>query len=239
MLELVDFVMSTFRFEYRLDLATRPEKRIGADELWDKAEAGLRGALEARALTYGVDEGGGAFYGPKIDCKFRDVIGREWQGATIQLDFVLPERFRLEYIGRDNAPHRPAMIHRAIFGTFERFIGGLVEHFAGAFPAWLAPVQVRVLPVTEAHRDAAALAAGRLREAGLRVELDDRNETLRYRIRDGELQKVPYFAVVGAREAAQEAVAVRRRGATDKQVVMPGEEFIGRVRREVDARAVE
>ncbi|MGH7544614.1 MAG: threonine--tRNA ligase, partial [Gemmatimonadota bacterium] len=216
MLELVDFVMSAFRFEYRLDLATRPEKRIGAEELWDKAEAGLRGALQARGLTFALDEGGGAFYGPKIDCKFRDVLGREWQGATIQLDFVLPERFGLEYIGPDNAPHRPAMIHRAIFGTMERFIGGLIEHFAGAFPVWLAPVQIRVLPVTEAHADAAALVAGRLREAGLRVELDDRNETLKYRVREGELQKVPYLAVVGEREAGKGTVAVRRRGAAEK-----------------------
>ena len=239
MLELVDFVMATFRFDYRLDLSTRPEKRIGADELWDKAEAGLRGALEARGLTYAVDEGGGAFYGPKIDCKFRDVIGREWQGATIQLDFVLPERFGLEYIGPDNAPHRPAMIHRAIFGTMERFIGGLIEHFAGAFPLWLAPVQVRVLPVTEAQAEAAGTVAGRLREAGLRAELDDRNETLSYRIRDGELQKVPYLAVVGGREAEAGTVAVRKRGATEKQVVLPIEAFVEQLRGEVAGRTLD
>lgn len=237
MLDLADFVMSTFRFEYRLDLATRPEKRIGSDELWERAEAALKGALERWNLTYAVDEGGGAFYGPKIDCKFRDVIGREWQGATIQLDFVLPERFGLAYIGPDNAPHRPAMIHRAIFGTFERFIGGLIEHFAGAFPVWLAPVQVRVLPVTEAHRDAAAGVAGLLKSAGLRAELDDRNETLRYRVRDGELHKVPYLAVVGEREASQGTVAVRRRGALDKQVVMTIEEFLARVRKEAAERS--
>ncbi len=239
MLDLVDLVMSTFKFEYRLDLSTRPAKRIGADELWDRAEAALKGALDARTLAYSVDEGGGAFYGPKIDCKFRDVLGREWQGATIQLDFVLPERFDLTYIGPDNKPHRPAMIHRAIFGTFERFIGGLIEHFAGAFPVWLAPVQVRVLPVTEAHAAAAEAVAERLRRAGLRVEVDDRNETLRYRVRDSEIQKVPYLAVVGDREAAQGTVAVRRRGAIEKQVVMPVEDFLVRLQREVAERTVD
>jgi threonyl-tRNA synthetase len=238
MLDLVDHVMRTFGLEYRLDLSTRPEKRIGREELWDRAEAALRAALEGRGLAYAVDEGGGAFYGPKIDCKFRDAIGREWQGATIQLDFVLPERFDLVYIGPDNRAHRPAMIHRAIYGTMERFIGGLLEHFAGAFPVWLAPVQVRVLPVTEAQREAAAAVADRLRAAGLRVELDDRNETLRYRIRDGELQKIPYLAVVGAREAAEGTVAVRRRGAAEKQVVRPVEAFLEEVRREVETRAL-
>ncbi|MBI4513922.1 MAG: threonine--tRNA ligase [Gemmatimonadetes bacterium] len=237
MLDLVDHVMTTFGFEYRLALSTRPAKRIGSEDLWDAAETALRRALERRTLAYALDEGGGAFYGAKIDCKFHDAIGREWQGATIQLDFVLPERFGLAYIGPDNAPHRPAMIHRAIFGTLERFIGGLIEHFAGAFPVWLAPVQVRLLPVKEGHRAAAADLAARLRAAGFRVELDDRNETVSYRVRDGEVLKIPYILVIGEREASAGTVAVRRRGAEEKQIVMPVEAFMVQLRREVAERS--
>jgi threonyl-tRNA synthetase len=185
-----------------------------------------------------VDEGGGAFYGPKIDIKFKDAIGREWQGATIQLDFNLPERFELEYIGPDNKPHRPVMIHRAIFGTLERFTGFLIEHFAGAFPVWLAPEQVRVLPITDAQTDGAAGIVDRLREAGVTAELDVRSDTLNYRVRDGELNKVPYLLVVGGRELESGTVAVRARGAEKKQVVMSVDEFIARVREEIDTRAL-
>jgi len=236
MLDLVHHVYTTFGLEYRLDFATRPQKRIGADEVWDQAEGALRAAMERRGLTYAVDEGGGAFYGPKIDVKFLDAIGREWQGATIQLDFVLPERFELAYIGADNQKHRPVMIHRAIYGSFERFVGVLIEHFAGAFPVWLAPVQVRVLPVAEELDAEAEAVAVALRASRLRVEVDNRSETLSYRIRDGELQKVPYLAVVGKREAEAGTVAVRRRGAEKKQVVMPLEEFVERVAGEDRAR---
>jgi threonyl-tRNA synthetase len=237
-IDLVDEVMGTLGLEYRLDFSTRPEKRIGADAVWDKAEADLRQALDRVGRPYGVDEGGGAFYGPKIDIKFKDAIGREWQGATIQLDFNLPERFQLEYIGPDNKPHRPVMIHRAIFGTLERFTGFLIEHFAGAFPVWLAPDQVRVLPVTDEHAEGAAAIVETLEEAGLAAELDARSDTLNYRIRDGELNKVPYLLVVGGRELESGTVAVRARGAEKKQVVMPVAEFIERVRGEIDSRAL-
>jgi threonyl-tRNA synthetase len=238
MLDLVDFIYGTFGLRYRLDFSTRPQKRIGSDENWDQAEDALRAAIERRGLTYSVDQGGGAFYGPKIDVKFLDAIGREWQGSTIQLDFVLPERFDLNYIGADNQKHRPAMIHRAIFGTFERFVGGLIEHFNGAFPVWLSPVQVRVLPLSDELTEAARPVHQALRDRELRAELDDRSETLSYRIRDGELQKVPYLAVVGKREADAGTVAVRKRGAEKKQVVMPLSEFVEQVAEENRTRVV-
>ena len=237
-IDLVDEVMGTLGLEYRLDFSTRPDKRIGADEVWDRAEADLKRALDRLGRPYGVDVGGGAFYGPKIDIKFKDAIGREWQGATIQLDFNLPERFELEYIGPDNKPHRPVMIHRAIFGTLERFTGFLIEHFAGAFPVWLAPEQVRVLPITDDHAAGAAAVAERLREAGLAAELDVRSDTLNYRIRDGELNKVPYLLVVGERELESGTVAVRARGAEQKQVVMSVEDFVLKVSDQIRTRAL-
>ena len=238
MLDLVAYVYGTFGLEYRLDFSTRPAKRIGSDEAWDQAEEALRLAIERRDLTYAIDAGGGAFYGPKIDVKFLDAIGREWQGSTIQLDFVLPERFDLNYIGSDNKKHRPVMIHRAIFGTFERFVGVLIEHFAGVFPVWLAPVQVRLVPVTDDFTEAARAVEAKLREAGLRVELDDRAETVSYRIRDGELQKIPYLGVIGQREADAGTVAVRRRGVEKKQVITPVAEFVERVAEESRSRVL-
>jgi len=240
-LELVDTVMTTLGLDYRFDLSTRPDgdKRIGGDEVWDVAEGALRDALERGGLEYELDEGGGAFYGPKIDIKYKDAIGREWQGATIQLDFNLPERFELEYMGTDNKPHRPVMIHRAIFGTLERFTGVLIEHFAGAFPPWLAPVQVRVLPITDGHAAAAGGVRDRLAAEGLRVELDARSDTLGYRIRDGELQKIPYLLVVGDREIEAGTVAVRARGAERKQEVVPLGDFVSRIRHRVETRSLE
>ncbi len=186
-LDQVDrLVRETFGFELDFEVSTRPPERLGNDAIWDQAEAMLKRALERKEIPYRVDEGGGAFYGPKIDIKFRDAIGRLWQGPTIQLDFNLPERFQLEYTGSDNKPHRPAMIHRAIYGTLERFIGNLIEHFAGAFPVWLAPEQVRVIPISDAQADAARKLADRLKAAGVRAHVDDRGETLNYRIREGE-----------------------------------------------------
>jgi threonyl-tRNA synthetase len=239
LLDIVELVLGkTFGVEYRYDLATRPDKKLGSDAQWEVAERALEGALKRRGATFRLDQGGGAFYGPKIDIKFNDAIGREWQGATIQLDYALPERFQLEYTGADNRPHRTVMMHRAIYGTLERFIGFLIEHFAGAFPLWLSPEQVRVLPIADAQLDAARQVAGLLRRAGLRVHTDDRSETLNYKIRDGEVQKVPYLAVVGQREADAATVAVRVRGAGKKQVVMPAPEFVATLVEEVRTRSL-
>ena len=185
-----------------------------------------------------MDEGGGAFYGPKIDIKIRDAIGREWQGTTIQLDYQLPERFELEYVGADNKPHRPVMIHRAIYGTMERFFGMPIEHCAGAFPVWMSPEQVRVIPISDGQAEGAKHVHQRLVEAGIRSHLDDRNQTLNYRVRDGEMMKVPYMAVVGQREADAGAVAVRVRGAGKKQEVVAVEDFIERVQTQIRERSL-
>ncbi|CAN5885860.1 threonine--tRNA ligase [soil metagenome] len=238
-LDQVDrLVRLTFGFELDFEVSTRPEERLGSDEVWDRAEAVLTQALDRKGIAYRMDEGGGAFYGPKIDIKFRDAIGRVWQGPTIQLDFNLPERFELEYTGPDNRPHRPVMIHRAIYGTLERFTGNLIEHFAGAFPVWLAPEQVRVIPISDAQAGAARDLAKRLKAAGLRAHVDDRTETLNYRIREGEMQKVPYMAVVGQREAESDSLALRVRGAGKKQEVLPVAAFLDRIREEVRTRAL-
>jgi len=232
-LDQVDrLVRRAFDFPLSYEVSTRPEDRLGSDEVWDRAEAVLKSALERKGIPYDIDAGGGAFYGPKIDIKFRDAIGRTWQGPTIQLDFNMPERFELEYIGPDNRPHRPVMIHRAIYGTLERFIGTLIEHFAGAFPVWLAPEQVRVLPITDEFAGYAAELVDDLRRAGLRAHLDARSETLNYRIRDAETQKVPFMAIVGKREAEEGTVAVRRRGAGKKQETMSRGDFLAAVREE-------
>jgi len=240
MLDLTDLVLRrTFGFEYRIDLATRPESKMGDDEAWDVAEKALERALDRRGVTYGIDEGGGAFYGPKIDIKLKDAIGREWQGTTIQLDYQLPERFELEYAGSDNRPHRPVMIHRAILGTLERFVGCLIEQFVGAFPVWISPEQVRVIPIAEDQAEQARAVHHRLRAAGIRSSVDDRNDTLNYRIRDGEVMKVPYLAVVGKREVDDGTVAVRVRGAKKKQEVMPVEAFLERVQEKIRTRALQ
>jgi threonyl-tRNA synthetase len=238
-LDQVDrLVRKTFGFELDFEISTRPEERLGGDEVWDRAEAVLQRALERKGIAFQIDAGGGAFYGPKIDIKFRDAIGRLWQGPTIQLDFNLPERFELEYTGADNKPHRPVMIHRAIYGTLERFTGTLIEHFAGAFPVWLAPEQVRVIPISDAQTGAARALAARLKAAGLRVHVDDGNETLNYRIREGEMQKVPYMAVIGQREAEGESLALRVRGTGKKQEVMGLDAFLARVTEEVRSRSL-
>src|SRR5256712_792712 len=239
LLDIVELVLGkTFGLSYRLDLATRPAKKLGDDAAWDQAEQGLEQALKRRGITYRVDQGGGAFYGPQIDVKFNDAIGREWQGATIQLDYELPERFQLEYAGADNRPHRPVMIHRAIYGTLERFCGFLIEHFAGAFPLWLSPEQVRVLPIADAQAPGARPLHDRRRAPSIRSALNERSETLNYKIRDGETHEVPYMAVVGAREAEAGSVAVRGRGAGKKQVVLPLEEFVERLQEEVRTRSL-
>src|SRR6266550_960741 len=239
LLDIVELVMGkTFGLQYRLDLATRPDKKLGTDAMWEIAERALEQALKRRGITYRLDQGGGAFYGPKIDVKFNDAIGREWQGATIQLDYELPERFKLEYIGNDNKPHRTVMMHRAIFGTLERFVGFLIEHFAGAFPLWLSPVQVRVLPIADGQMDAARTVHDTLRQAGIRSALDERSETLINKTRAAETHKVPYMAVVGQREAEAKSVAVRGRGAGNKQVVIPVAEFVQKLKEEVHTRSL-
>ena len=239
--KLTQFILKyyeTFGLKATLKFATRPEQRIGTDQMWDEAERSLRHALEATGLPYELKAGDGAFYGPKIDFDVEDAIGRKWQLGTIQLDYSNPERFDLKYVGEDNAEHRPVIIHRAVSGSFERFIAILIEHFAGAFPLWLSPEQVRVLPISDAQTDAARAISQRLRDAGLRAHLDDRHDTLNYRIRDAELGKVPYMAIVGQREAEGGTVAVRRRGDGNKQEVISVDEFATRLQQEVRTRAL-
>jgi threonyl-tRNA synthetase len=238
---LMDFILEyyrTFGLEASLKFATRPEQRIGSDEMWDRAEAALREALEATGMAYELKEGDGAFYGPKIDFDVTDSIGRQWQLGTIQLDYAAPERFDLSYVGEDNHHHRPVVIHRAVSGSFERFIAILIEHFGGAFPVWLAPVQVVVLPISDEQLESARALAGQLRAAGLRAEVDERGETLNYKIREAETGKVPFMAVVGGREAEAGTAAVRVRGAGRKQVILPREEFVARVRALADERSL-
>jgi threonyl-tRNA synthetase len=198
-----------------MKLSTRPPEFLGAIETWNHAERELKRALDAVGEKYTINEGDGAFYGPKIDFDVTDAIGRKWQCATIQLDYQMPERFDLKYIGADNTEHRPVVIHRAIFGSFERFIALLIEHFAGAWPLWLAPVQAVVLPISDRHLEYARQVTGQLQAAGLRAELDERQEKIGYKIREAQLQKVPYMLVTGDREAAEGTVSVRSRSAGD------------------------
>jgi threonyl-tRNA synthetase len=207
-----------FGFEPRLELSTRPQQRIGSDEMWDRAEAALAGALGALGLEYQLNPGDGAFYGPKIDLHMTDSIGRSWQLGTVQLDYAMPERFDMVYTGADNAEHRPAMIHRALLGSFERFIGILTEHYAGEFPLWLAPVQAIVLPVSERFNEYGATVSRALREQGARVELDERNESTGRKIRDAELRKIPFMLVVGEREQRDQTVSVREHRAGEEGV---------------------
>lgn len=208
---LVRDLMGLFGFDYRIVISTRPEKSIGSDEDWDRATNALIGAVATAGLSYTVNEGDGAFYGPKIDVKVTDAIGREWQLSTIQVDFTLPDRFDLVYIGQDGERHRPVMVHRAILGSLERFIGVLTEHFAGAFPTWIVPVQARLLTVTDAQNDFAQGARETLAAAGLRVEADTRNEKLGYKVREAQLEKIPYILVVGDKEVEAGGVNVRLR----------------------------
>jgi threonyl-tRNA synthetase len=238
LVDLVHEMLTTFGYPYAIELSTRPENALGSVEQWHEAEESLAAALRDRELPFEIDAGGGAFYGPKLDFKLIDAIGRKWQGPTVQLDFNLPERFKLEYVGEDNARHRPVMLHRVLVGSMERFVGGLIEHYAGAFPLWLAPEQVRVLPINDEVRGSASELDGALRAAKVRSRLDDRNETLNYRIRDGETMKVPYLAVVGPREASEGTVAVRRRGADVKQVIMPRDAFLKRLQDEIASRSL-
>ncbi|MEW5926602.1 MAG: threonine--tRNA ligase [Gemmatimonadota bacterium] len=239
---LMDFILGyyeTFGLAATLKFATRPEQRIGDDAMWDRAEGALKAALDATGRPYELKEGDGAFYGPKIDFDVTDSIGRAWQLGTIQLDYAAPERFDLTYVGEDNQPHRPVVIHRAVSGSFERFIAILIEHFAGAFPVWLAPVQVVVIPISDEQAASARELGARLRAQGIRAEVDDRNETLNYRIREAETQKVPYMAVVGGREVENGTAAVRIRGAGRKQTVLDRDAFAAQVLERIRSRSLE
>ncbi|HVF41203.1 MAG TPA: threonine--tRNA ligase [Gemmatimonadaceae bacterium] len=238
LLDLVHEMLETFGYPYTIELATRPEKALGSPETWRSAEQTLADVLSKRGQAYEIDAGGGAFYGPKLDFKLIDAIGRKWQGPTVQLDFNLPERFDLEYTGADNTPHRPIMLHRVLVGSMERFVGGLVEHYAGAFPLWLAPEQVRVIPIAEDFTEAATSVKNRLEACGARAHVDDRSETLNYRIREAETLKIPYMAVIGRREAESDSLALRVRGAGKKQEVMPVADFIALVEEQLRTRAL-
>ncbi len=238
---LMDFILghyAAFGLEAKIKFATRPEVRIGTDEMWDRAEHALESALKATGKPYELKAGDGAFYGPKIDFDVQDSLGRAWQLGTIQLDYAAPERFDLEYVGEDNTTHRPVVIHRAVSGSLERFMAILIEHFAGAFPVWLAPEQVRVLPISDDLAPVAQAVADRMRAAGIRAHLDARSDTLNYRIRDGEMMKVPYMAVVGKREAEAGTIAVRERGQGKKQEVVDVGAFIERVTGEIRSRSL-
>ncbi|MBO8126849.1 MAG: threonine--tRNA ligase [Firmicutes bacterium] len=237
-IDLIDYVYSTFGFNYHVELSTKPEKAMGSDEIWEMATESLESALKARGLPYQVNEGDGAFYGPKIDFHLEDAIGRTWQCGTIQLDFLMPERFDLTYVGADNEKHRPVMIHRVVFGSIERFMAILVEHFAGAFPAWLAPVQVQVIPVGEKFNAYARKVASELEEAGVRTEVDDRDEKVSYKIREAQLQKIPYMLIVGEREEKSGTVSLRSRTNGD-QGSLSLAEFKDGVTKEIKKRALD
>ncbi len=234
---LIDEVYSLFGFKYHVELSTRPEDSMGSDEDWEIATEGLRGALDDLGVDYVVNEGDGAFYGPKIDFHLEDSIGRTWQCGTIQLDMQMPQRFDLEYTGADGEKHRPIMIHRVAFGSIERFIGILIEHFAGAFPTWLAPVQVKVLPISDKYMDYADQVFHTLEEAGIRAEIDTRAEKIGYKIREAQMNKIPYMLVVGAKEEEEKKVAVRSRFAGDEGQKDLGA-FISSVKEEIAKRAI-
>ena len=214
-MDLFNVVYSTFGLSYHAELSTKPEKAMGSDEVWEVATSALQQALDERGMPYKINEGDGAFYGPKIDFHLKDSIGRTWQCGTIQLDMLMPERFDLTYVGEDGQRHRPVMIHRVAFGSMERFIGILIEHYAGAFPVWIAPLQVKILPITDRNMEYAQTLANKLREADIRVEVDERSEKIGYKIREAQMEKVPYMLVLGDKEAEAGMVAVRVRGQGD------------------------
>jgi len=232
-IDLADYVYKIFGFDYHVELSTRPENSMGPDELWEKATSALRNALEKKGFDYKVNEGDGAFYGPKIDFHLKDSIGRTWQCGTIQLDFMMPERFDLAYIGADGEKHRPVMIHRTIFGSLERFIGILIEHYAGAFPVWLSPVQVKVIPVSQKFLDYGLKVKRELEDQDIRVELDERNEKVGYKIREAQLQKIPYMLIVGEKEEAEGLVSVRTREEGDVGT-RTLQEFVLEIKKKID-----
>jgi len=228
-LDVIEEVLETFDLEPSVDLATRPEKSMGEDEIWEQAESQLESVLEASGFEYGIEAGDGAFYGPKIDFSFADALGRSWDGPTVQLDFMMPERFDLTYTGEDNAEHRPVMIHRALYGSYERFFMVLIEHFDGKFPLWLAPEQVRVLPISDRHEEYAREVAEKLGE--FRVEVEDRDWTIGRKIAEGHEDRVPYMLIVGDDEAEASTVSVRDRKEREENDV-PTEAFVEHLREE-------
>lgn len=233
---LIDTVYSLFGFKYHVELSTKPENSIGSDEDWELATNGLREALEEMQLPYVVNEGDGAFYGPKIDFHLEDSIGRTWQCGTIQLDFQLPQRFEAEYTGADGQKHRPIMIHRVVFGSIERFIGILIEHYAGKFPTWLAPQQVRLLPITDRNNDYCDALCEKLRAAGVRCAVDKRQEKTGFKVRAAQLEKVPYMLIIGDNEQAEGTVSVRRRDSQQNDV-MDANDFVAALAKEIAERA--
>ena len=237
-LDLAGYMMDAFGYEYQLSLATRPEKSLGTDEEWERSTEALRSALESRSLEYDVEEGGGVFYAPKIDLKLVDALGRGWQGPTIQVDLNLPKRFDVAYVGKDGHEHETVIVHRTVLGSMERFIGGLVEHYGGAFPTWLAPVQVAVLPISEAQLEYASSVESELKAAGFRVETDARDDKIGYKIREAQVQQVPYMLVVGRKEVESGAVAVRHRRKGDLGQ-MKLDEFLALISEEVASKTIE
>ena len=235
--QLIDEVYKVFGFKYTVELSTRPENSIGTDEMWALATEGLQGALDDLGVAYTINEGDGAFYGPKIDFHLMDCIGRTWQCGTIQLDMNLPERFDLTYVGEDGEKHRPVMIHRVVFGSIERFIGIITEHFAGAFPLWLAPVQARIMTITNRSDEAAKEVQSKLEKAGIRTEIDLRNEKINLKIRESQMQKIPYMIVLGDKEVEQGVVAVRSRK-EGSIGTMSVEDLIAKMQEEVDTKAL-
>lgn len=237
LIAFIDKFYSVFGFKYHMELSTRPENSMGSDEDWEVATNALKAALEENGYEYILNEGDGAFYGPKIDFHLEDCLGRTWQCGTIQLDFQMPERFDLTYVGQDGEKHRPVMIHRVVFGSIERFIGIIIEHFAGAFPTWLAPVQVRVIPIAQGHHEYATVVADQLSGKGIRLEIDQRNEKLGYKIREAQMQKIPYMLIVGDQEKENNSVAVRSREEGDLGTVSL-DEFTDNIAEEINSKTV-
>ncbi len=235
-LDFTTFVLSTFGFQdYDIYLSTRPEKYVGTLDRWEMATAALEGALKQKGLPYRIDPGEGVFYGPKIDMKIKDSLGRSWQCTTIQVDFNLPERFQIRYRGEDGGEHQPIMIHRALLGSMERFFGVLIEHYGGAFPAWLAPIAVKVIPITEAQKEYGDTVIRHLKEAGIRCEVDQRKETLGAKIREGQLMKVPYMLIIGKKEMADQTLSVRNRAGQNVTMTLP--DFVRQIQEEVRSRS--
>ncbi|MGN0473782.1 MAG: threonine--tRNA ligase, partial [Acutalibacteraceae bacterium] len=235
--QLIDKVYKQFGFEYHIELSTKPEDSMGSEEDWEIATEALRQSVTELGYDYKVNEGDGAFYGPKLDFHLTDCIGRTWQCGTIQLDFQLPERFELEYVGADGEKHRPIMIHRVVFGSIERFIGILIENFAGAFPTWLAPVQVKLLPIADRHLDYITEIKNALEAKGIRCELDDRSEKIGYKIREAQLKKIPYMVIAGDKDIENNTISIRSRKDGDIGS-MSLDEFVAKITEEISTKAM-